>query len=226
MTNIPVLAFGINDSRNFDKAAYFAIASWFPSPLVPAILGNPGSPAIPAYPARPASALIPANPANPAIAAGALFKNSPAIAAGAAVPAFAAQAATNPVAAVNPVTAVAAVPAKVGIKPEVLALTTYQSTDTQSIFTVFLPCNLVLEAMYGNKFKAIFPWNGAGNVPRTIADGITLPAISGVSNLEQLLFYYASLPDSGATIDSVVIGSNTYYKISQSLQFTDVISPT
>ena len=226
MTTIPSLAFTTDDSRNFDKAAYFAVASWFPSPAIPPIPGKLAVTAVPAYPARAASALIPANAANPAIAAGALFANSPAIAAGAAVPAFPAKAATAAILATAAVLPIAGVVAKPGIRQEVLAVTKYESTDTNSKFSVFIPCNLALEAMYGDKFKAVTAWLGGGNISRVIADGVTLPAIAGVTNLEQLLYYYASQSGSGATIDRVVVGSNTYYKITKDAPLTTVVMPT
>jgi hypothetical protein len=220
MTAIPSLAFTADDSRNLDKAAYFALASWFPSPAIPAILAKPAIAAVPAYPARAASAAIPANTANPAIAAGALFANSPAIAAGAAVPAFPAKPATAAIAAAAAVTAVAGVPNNGGIDPLVLAQSYHKSTETNSEFCLFIPCNLHLEAMYADKFKAVMPWLGSSNVNRVIADGVSLPAIDKVSNLEQLLYYYASLPNSQATIDNVVVGARTFLKISKNAALT------
>jgi hypothetical protein len=219
MTAIPSLAFTSDNDRNLDKAAYFALASWFPSPAIATIPAKPAVAAIPAYPARAASAAIPANSANPAIAAGTLFQNSPAIAAGAAVPAFPAKPATAEIVAVPAVPAVPGVPNKSGIDPLVLAQSYQKSTETNSEFCLFIPCNLHLEAMYGDKFKAVMPWIGSGNVNRVIADGVTLPAIDGVTNLEQLLYYYASLPDSQATIDKVVVGARTFFKIMKNAAF-------
>jgi hypothetical protein len=219
MTVIPSLAFGTENDRNLDKAAYFALASWFPSPAIAAIPAKAAIVAVPAYPARAASAAIPANPANPAIAAGALFAGSPAIAAGAAVPAFPAKVATAAIAAAAAVAAVPGVPNSGGIDPLVLAQSYHRSTDTNSEFCVFIPCNLNLEARYGDKFKAVMPWIGGSKVDRLIADGQTLPAIDGVTNLEQLLYYYASLPDSQATIDKVVLGSRTFFKIVKNAAF-------
>lgn len=220
MTTIPALAFTNEPSRDFDRAAYFAVAACFPSPAIAAIQGRIATAEIPAYPARPASALIPANPSNPAIAAGTLFRNSPAIAAGAAVPAFPAKPATPLVPAVAAITAVAGVAAKKGLDPLVLAETKYESTDTLSKFTVFVPCNLTLEAMYNDRFKSIGNWVGAGNIVRVIADGLTLASIPGVDTLEKLLYHYASQPDSGATITKVVIAGNSYFKIMREIELT------
>ncbi|WP_309736737.1 hypothetical protein [Chamaesiphon sp. OTE_75_metabat_556] len=219
MTVIPSLAFETEDDLNLDKAAYFALASWFPSPAIAAIPAKAAIVAVPAYPARAASAAIAANPDNLAIAAGALFANSPAIAAGAAVPAFPAKPATAEIVAFPAVPGVPGVPNKGGIDPLVLAQSYHKSTETNSEFCLFIPCNLHLEAMYGNKFKAVMPWIGSGNVNRVIADGVTLPAIDGVTNLEQLLYYYASLPDSQATINKVVVGGRTFFKIMKNAAF-------
>jgi hypothetical protein len=213
MTAIPSLAFTTDDNRNLDKAAYFALASWFPSPVIPAILAKPAVVAVPAYPARASSIAIPANAANPAIAAGALFANSPAIAAGAAVPAFPAKPATAAIAAAAAVSAVPGVPNNGGIDPLVLAQSYHKSTETNSEFCLFIPCNLHLEAMYGDKFKSVMAWIGSSSISRVIADGVTLPAIEGVTNLEQLLYHYAMLPNSQATIDKVVVGARTFFKI-------------
>jgi hypothetical protein len=220
MTAIPSLAFGTDDNRNLDKAAYFALASWFPSPAIPAIVAKPAIAAVPAYPARAASAAIPANPANPAIAAGALFANSPAIAAGAAVPAFPAKPATAAIIAVPAVAGVAGVPNNGGIDPLVLAQSYHKSTQTNSEFCLFIPCNLHLEAMYADKFKSVMAWIGSSNINRVIADGVSLPAIDKVTNLEQLLYYYASLPNSQATIDKVVVGGRTFFKIVKNAAFS------
>lgn len=224
MSTIPALAFTNEESHNFDRAAYFALACCFPSPLIPGIAARAAAAAIPAYPARPASAAIPANANNPAIAAGALFRNSPAIAAGAAVPAFRPQAATPAVAAVTAVTAVAAVPAKSGIAPIVLDATKYESTETLSKFTLFVPCNLTLEAMYDDRSKAIGNWVGAGNITRVIADGLTLAPIVGVDTLEKLLYHYAMQPDSGATVERVTLGGNSYFKIVREIALTPTYS--
>jgi hypothetical protein len=220
MTAIPSLAFTTDDNRNLDKAAYFALASWFPSPAIPAIIAKPAIAAVPAYPAHAASTAIPANSANPAIAAGALFAGSPAIAAGAAVPAFAAKPATAAIPAAAAVIGVAAVPNNGGIDPLVLAQSYYKSTETNSEFCLFIPCNLHLEAMYADKFKSVMAWIGSSNVNRVIADGVTLPAIDRVTNLEQLLYYYASLPNSNATIDKVVVGARTFFKIVKNSAFS------
>lgn len=223
MSTIPALAFTLEDSHNFDRAAYFALASCFPSPLVAAIPARAAAAAIPAYPARPASAAIPANASNPAIAAGALFKNSPAIAAGAAVPAFPAKTATLAVPAVTAVTAVAAVPAKAGIDKLVLDLTKYESTETLSKFTVFVPCNLTLEAMYNSRSKAVGVWVGAGNITRVIADGISIAPIAGVDTLEKLLYHYAMQAGSGATIERVTLGGNSYFKIVREIALAPLV---
>lgn len=220
MTAIPSLAFTADDNRNLDKAAYFALASWFPCPAIPAIVAKPAVVAVPAYPARAASAAIPANAANPAIAAGALFANSPAIAAGAAVPAFPAKSATAGIPAAAAVAAVPGVPNSGGIDPLVLAQSYHKSTETNSEFCLFIPCNLHLEAMYADKFKSVMAWIGSSNISRVIADGVNLPAIDKVTNLEQLLYYYASLPNSQATIDKVVVGARTFFKISKNAALT------
>jgi hypothetical protein len=220
MTAIPSLAFTGDTSHDFNRAAYFAIAACFPSPLIPEIRARAAAAEIPAYPERPASNLIPANLANPAIPAGALFRNSPAIPAGAAVPAFPRKPATPLVPAVTAITPVPSVPAKLGIERKVLDETKYESTETLSKFTVFVPCNLTLEAMYADRFKAIGNWVGAGNINRVIADGFNLTPIAGVDTLEKLLYHYASQPDSMATIERVAIAGNSYFKIVRNTPLT------
>ncbi len=222
MTNIPSLAFTGDTSHDFNRAAYFAIAACFPSPLIPEIRARAAAAEIPAYPLRPASQLIPANPANPAIPAGALFKNSPAIPAGAAVPAFPPKPATPLVPAVTAINPVPSVPAKPGIERKVLDEIKYESTETLSKFTVFVPCNLTLEAMYGDRSKAIGDWVGAGNINRVVADGQNLNPIAGVNTLEKLLYHYASQPDSGATIERVAIAGNTYFKIVRNIALNPI----
>ena len=222
MTTIPKLAFTGNHSKDFDKAAYFAVASWFPSAsLIPAVIGKPAIAPVSAYPARAASSLIPANPANPAILAGALFANSPSIAAGAAVPAFPAKPATPAIIGMPAVLPAAAVPPTVGIKPEILALTKYESTDTNSKFTVFVPRSLMREAMYGDKRKSILPWTGGGNINYVKADGIDLPDIGDAANLEEFLFKCASESIGVATVEPVLVNGNTYYKISRDTSYPD-----
>jgi hypothetical protein len=67
-------------------------------------------------------------------------------------------------------------------------------------------------------------WIGSSSISRVIADGVTLPAIDKVTNLEQLLYYYASLPNSQVTIDKVVIGGRTFFKIVKNAQFTNAFS--
>jgi hypothetical protein len=223
MTTIPSLAFGTDDNRNLDKAAYFALASWFPSPAIPQIIAKAAIVAVPAYPARAASAAIQAGKANLGLASGELFAGSPAIAAGDAVPAFPAKAATSEIAAAAAVTAVPGVPNSGGIDPLVLAQSYYRSTNTNSDFCLFIPCNLHIEAMYGDKFKSVMAWIGSSNVNRVIADGVSLPAIDRVTNLEQLLFHYASLLNSNTTIERVVVGARTFFKIVKNAAFSDIV---
>jgi hypothetical protein len=224
MTTIPQLAFSSNPSRNLDKAVFFLIASIFPSPLIPEIKAHAATALIPAFPARLASLKLVRSGTDtlaPAIPANTLFLGSPLIPAGADIPAFPAKPATAAVPATAEVIGVPASPAKSGTAAAICAMCDYGSTDTLSKFTVLLPLNLMYQAMYGK--AAILPYNvNTGNVNYQKKDGSTLPAIADVTNLEELVYYYANT-DSNCVIQKVVVNGTAFLKIQKGAAFTSDI---
>jgi hypothetical protein len=127
----------------------------------------------------------------------------------------------NPTTGQPLIPAVPAVPAKVGIAAAVLALSKYESTDTNSKFNIYVPFNPMLEAMYRDKLASVIPYpSGTGNVNNVARGGISLPTILGVSTLEQLLYYYSSNSGSGVTIERVVIANQPYFQLTKNAPLT------
>jgi hypothetical protein len=112
---------------------------------------------------------------------------------------------------------VAAVAANRGILAALLPNFAYSSkaegADFRSKFSLLLPVNLRLAAMLNSTLKAIGVLPGAVSVSNLVADGVTLAAIPGVTNLEMLIY---SLAESNADISiaPLVIGGISYLKLS------------
>lgn len=117
-----------------------------------------------------------------------------------------------------------AVPLAAGVAATLLPSFSYESkaaangTDWHSKFSLLLDRNEKLEAMLGNTLAAIIPVSGVTNVANLIATGVSL-TVAGVTTLEQLIYSLAAV-NVDVTMANMLIGTNSYLKLSADYTFT------
>ena len=92
-------------------------------------------------------------------------------------------------------------------------------TNWHSKFSLLVPFDLRLATMLGDNLPAVLPLLGAVAVGNLATTGLTLPAVAGVSSLEQLIYSLAS-SNTDVAIESIFIGGGNYLKVSADYTFT------
>ncbi len=113
-----------------------------------------------------------------------------------------------------------------GVLATLLPLISYtskaQGTDWRSNFSVLLPVNIKLAAMLGSTIAAVGVLAGAGNVSNLAGGGVDLAAVTGVTNLETLIYSLAE-SSTDVSIAPVVISGVSYLKLSADYVFTPAV---